>query len=359
MRVGPSRPTVRVIGEDDGEVRDLEQLFVRLGLPIRRCPRPWDGSSGGDSGSVRSPNRQRDAAIERAAQPDGRPVDLAVLIAPMTDLRSAVRSLLRDGVALRVVIVSDEHLITGAALLPLVAAGADGWLPRTLAPEAMARTLIAVHAGEPAIARRHVMQLLQALRRPSAEDPSRAHARLTMLTPRERQIFLALADGASTASIAEDLSVSENTIRWHTARIVRKLGVSSRADLLEPLDGDGAEPVAAASALVPGAPLPVLVSLATLANRSPSASPQLVEEPTPAALAPEAARGLPSLAPAELRVVLLAAEGMTNQQIATALFLSKHTVASHLKSAFVKLGVRSRVELTRTVLHHESARQIG
>ncbi|MEV0166106.1 helix-turn-helix transcriptional regulator [Nonomuraea fuscirosea] len=71
-----------------------------------------------------------------------------------------------------------------------------------------------------------------------------------------------------------------------------------------------------------------------------------------------AARGGPglgwaALTPSELRVVRLVAQGMTNRETAAALFLSPHTVDTHLRHAFAKLGVNSRVELTRQVLTHE------
>ncbi len=57
------------------------------------------------------------------------------------------------------------------------------------------------------------------------------------------------------------------------------------------------------------------------------------------------ALGWPSLTDAELPVVRLAAEGLTNAQIAARLFLSRYTVETHLKHAFAKLGVESRAEL--------------
>ncbi|MFI7640065.1 AAA family ATPase [Nonomuraea sp. NPDC049400] len=64
-------------------------------------------------------------------------------------------------------------------------------------------------------------------------------------------------------------------------------------------------------------------------------------------------RGWEALSPSELRVVRLIAQGMTNREAAAALFLSPHTIDSHLRHAFAKLGVNSRVELTRQVLAHE------
>jgi DNA-binding CsgD family transcriptional regulator len=50
--------------------------------------------------------------------------------------------------------------------------------------------------------------------------------------------------------------------------------------------------------------------------------------------------------------VRIVASGATNRQAAEQLFLSPHTVSSHLRSAFAKLEVHSRVELANVVLRH-------
>ncbi|HEX6352825.1 helix-turn-helix transcriptional regulator [Actinophytocola sp.] len=60
--------------------------------------------------------------------------------------------------------------------------------------------------------------------------------------------------------------------------------------------------------------------------------------------------GWASLTESELRVARLVAQGNTNRQIAASLFLSPHTVDSHIRHVFAKLGVSSRVELTRRAL---------
>jgi len=53
------------------------------------------------------------------------------------------------------------------------------------------------------------------------------------------------------------------------------------------------------------------------------------------------------LTAAERRVAVLVAEGRTNREVATALFLGERTVASHLTHIYSKLGIRSRTELAR------------
>jgi DNA-binding CsgD family transcriptional regulator len=49
------------------------------------------------------------------------------------------------------------------------------------------------------------------------------------------------------------------------------------------------------------------------------------------------------------RIACLAAEGATNREIATQLFLSPRTVDHHMRNIFTRLGIRSRVELARLV----------
>jgi DNA-binding CsgD family transcriptional regulator len=70
------------------------------------------------------------------------------------------------------------------------------------------------------------------------------------------------------------------------------------------------------------------------------------------ASAGRAADGWSSLTSSEMRVVEAIAEGLTNRGAAVRLYLSPHTVDSHLRHVFTKLGINSRVELTRQYLEH-------
>jgi DNA-binding CsgD family transcriptional regulator len=62
--------------------------------------------------------------------------------------------------------------------------------------------------------------------------------------------------------------------------------------------------------------------------------------------------GWQGLTDSELAVVKLVAQGMTNREVASRLYVSAHTVSTHLRHAFLKLDVNSRVELTRLAIEH-------
>jgi DNA-binding CsgD family transcriptional regulator len=64
----------------------------------------------------------------------------------------------------------------------------------------------------------------------------------------------------------------------------------------------------------------------------------------------QSSHGWESLTPAQVDVARSVAQGCSNKQVADALGLSPYTVASHLRGAFRKLGVSSRVQLTRIVM---------
>ena len=54
-----------------------------------------------------------------------------------------------------------------------------------------------------------------------------------------------------------------------------------------------------------------------------------------------------ALTTSELRVARLAADGFTNREIAERLFVTERTVETHLRHAFQKLDISSRLQLPR------------
>jgi len=65
-------------------------------------------------------------------------------------------------------------------------------------------------------------------------------------------------------------------------------------------------------------------------------------------------QGWDSLTPSELSVCRSVADGLSSNDVAARLYLSVNTVNTHLRHAFIKLGIRSRVELTRVVMQHDA-----
>jgi pimeloyl-ACP methyl ester carboxylesterase/DNA-binding CsgD family transcriptional regulator len=92
----------------------------------------------------------------------------------------------------------------------------------------------------------------------------------------------------------------------------------------------------------------VVATIARFVRRfgGPRRLPGAGARPRPA----RAATGWGSLTAAERNVSVLVAEGLSNPAIASRLFVSRHTVESHLKHAYAKLGVSSRVELAALAL---------
>jgi DNA-binding NarL/FixJ family response regulator len=67
----------------------------------------------------------------------------------------------------------------------------------------------------------------------------------------------------------------------------------------------------------------------------------------------------PAFSHRERQVLTLVSRGLTNSEIAERLLLAQSTVKSHLSSAFTKLGIRSRKEVTALLLDPEQAQSVG
>jgi DNA-binding CsgD family transcriptional regulator len=84
----------------------------------------------------------------------------------------------------------------------------------------------------------------------------------------------------------------------------------------------------------------------------------LVRFRSPAGRTPRTDRptfGWASLTDAELSLVELIASGLTNREAAEKLYLSPHTVDSHLRHIFLELDIRSRVELARLAAEKQAS----
>ena len=106
-------------------------------------------------------------------------------------------------------------------------AGASGFLLKDVPPEHLVAGIRVVAEGEallaPSITRRLIQEFASAA--PTPAEPPRG---LDELTARELEVFKLLARGLSNAEIAEELVVSETTVKTHVARVLMKLGLRDR-----------------------------------------------------------------------------------------------------------------------------------
>lgn len=104
-----------------------------------------------------------------------------------------------------------------ADILSAVEAGASGYLLKDAPPHELLAAVRAAAAGESALAPVIASRLLHRLRAPKAS-----------LSPREVQVLRLVAAGRSNTGVAQELFVSETTVKSHLAHIFSKLDVSSR-----------------------------------------------------------------------------------------------------------------------------------
>jgi len=138
------------------------------------------------------------------------------------------RHLLRITPQSRVLILSayDDDQEVSAALI----SGASGYVLKTVGGERLADNIRSVYGGEvllaPTVAAKVVRQLSRL-----KEDTGRQEEALEVLTPREREVFFLASRGLKNAEIAEELYLSEKTIKTHLRNIYNKLNLASKAEL--------------------------------------------------------------------------------------------------------------------------------
>ncbi len=113
-------------------------------------------------------------------------------------------------------------------------AGARGYSNRSVEPELLRKIVDRIHDGEIWAERKLIPRLLEEYASHPDERPesfTKPDARLSLLTPREREIAFLIGAGASNKAIASRLRVGEGTVKAHLTAIFRKLGFSDRLQL--------------------------------------------------------------------------------------------------------------------------------
>lgn len=113
-------------------------------------------------------------------------------------------------------------------------AGASAFLLKDSQPEDLVRAVRVVNGGESIVAPRITKRLVEEyVARPETVPANPAYSALvSALTPREREIVGAIAEGLSNAEIAAKFFVSETTVKTHVRSILTKLNVRDRVQVV-------------------------------------------------------------------------------------------------------------------------------
>ncbi len=201
--------------DDEALVRRGLTLLLRLEPDLEVVGEAADGAAA--------------VALVRRERPDVVLMDIRM---PGTDGLTATRTLMADPdtTATRVLILTtfdqDEYVFTA------IRAGASGFLLKDTPPEALLEAIHVVAAGEALLAPTVTRRLIEEFVRRSPQEPTAHDTSLDLLTDREIEVLRAVAHGRSNAEIAVELFISYATAKTHVSRLLTKLQVRDRAQLV-------------------------------------------------------------------------------------------------------------------------------
>lgn len=139
----------------------------------------------------------------------------------------ATRSILKEHADCKIVFLTMSE--DDDDLFDAIRSGAKGYLLKNMQPQKLITALRSVQNGESALSRSMTMRLMEEL---SRTKTTRLDPDIT-LTRREIDVIRALATGKSNLEVAQELFISENTVKYHVHSILGKLGMSDRKQLAE------------------------------------------------------------------------------------------------------------------------------
>jgi two-component system response regulator NreC len=165
-------------------------------------------------------------ALVRELQPAIVLIDIAM---PVLNGLEATRAIKREFPQIQVIGLtmyeSDEYFFQ------LLNAGASGYVLKKAASGDLLAAIRAVHAGDvflyPSVARRLVSDYMTRVK--SGEEKTSYDG----LTAREREVLKLIAEGHTNQAIADKLIISPSTVQTHRTRIMQRLNLQTRAELIQ------------------------------------------------------------------------------------------------------------------------------
>ncbi|GAA4776476.1 response regulator transcription factor [Microbacterium gilvum] len=201
---------IRVVLVDD-------QALFRAGIRMVVASQP-DLEVVGEAG-----DGQEALAVVAQTRPDVVLMDIRM---PVMDGLAATAAILAQPDPPRVVMLTTFDLDEAAARA--IREGASGFLLKDADPEFLLAAIRTVHAGSSVIAASATRELFAHF----ADAPRPVPAAFGDLTDREREIFALAARGLSNAEIAQREFLSEATVKTHISRILAKLALRDRVQLV-------------------------------------------------------------------------------------------------------------------------------
>ena len=166
-------------------------------------------------------NGREAVEIAGASKPD---VVLMDLVMPEMDGIEAIRQIKSQHPEIAILVLTT--FAGEDKVFPAIKAGASGYQLKDSDPEELVTAIRQVYQGEPAlhplIARKVLQELSRPIEGPPTPDP---------LTPREEEILKLVAKGMENPEIADQLVISEATVRTHVSNIMGKLHLASRTQV--------------------------------------------------------------------------------------------------------------------------------
>ena len=168
-------------------------------------------------------NGVQGVALARTVKPDVVLMDIRM---PEMDGLTATRLLLDGSQELKVLVLTTFDL--DDYVYEALQAGASGFLLKHAPARELLNAVRVVAAGEALLAPSITKRLIEDFVRARRSDRVRP-AQLTVLTERETEILVLIAQGLSNTEIAAHLVLAEQTVKTHVSRVLTKLGLRDRA----------------------------------------------------------------------------------------------------------------------------------